>query len=172
MNSIETDNEQHRSRGKRRTIVIVAEGAHDVDLNKITPNHVKDLLSKRLKLDTRVTVLGHTQRGGEACFYDRWLSTLQGVEAVKAVLDATPETPTPVITIRENKIERTELMEAVRLTKLVTKAIESKDFDKAMELRDAEFKEYFNSYMITTSTDHPRLRLPEKKVSDVHCPQP
>ena len=153
----------HRSRGKRRTIVIIAEGAHTVDLQKITPNQVKDLLTDKLHLDTRVTILGHTQRGGEAAFYDRWLSTMQGVEAVHAVLDATPTTPTPVITIRENKIERSDLMEAVRLTKSVSKAIEAKDFDKAMLLRDAEFKEYYNSYMITTSTDHPKLKLPQEK---------
>lgn len=154
---------KHRSRGRRRTIVIIAEGAHDVNLKKITPNQVKDLLTTRIKLDTRVTVLGHTQRGGQACFYDRWLSTMQGVEAVNAVLDATPETPTPVITIRENKIERSDLKETVALTKAVTAAIESKNFDKAMELRDVEFKDYYNSYMITTSTDHPRLRLPQEK---------
>lgn len=153
----------HRSRGKRRSIVIISEGAHDRELNKITANHVKDLLTKKLKLDTRVTVLGHTQRGGQACFYDRWLSTLQGVEAVKAVLEATPETPSPVITIRENKIERSNLMETVALTKSVTTAIEEKNFDKAMQLRDIEFKEYYNSYVITTSTDHPALRLPEEK---------
>jgi len=154
---------QHRSRGKRRTIIIIAEGAHDADLNKITANQVKELLSHKLNLDTRVTILGHTQRGGAACFYDRWLSTLQGVEAVNALLDATPETPTPVITIRENKIERSNLMEAVKMTKSVTAAINAKDFDTAMRLRDVEFKEYYDSYIITTSTDHPRLRLPPEK---------
>ncbi|KIW26578.1 6-phosphofructokinase subunit alpha [Cladophialophora immunda] len=153
----------HRRRGKRRSIVIIAEGAHDRELNRITANQVKDLLTQKLKLDTRVTVLGHTQRGGHACFYDRWLSTLQGVEAVKAVLDATPDTPSPVITIRENKIERSNLMETVALTKSVSAAIAAKDFDKAMQLRDVEFKEYYNSYVITTSTDHPALRLPEEK---------
>ncbi|KAK5064368.1 hypothetical protein LTR84_000201 [Exophiala bonariae] len=166
---------KHRSRGKRRSIVIIAEGAHDMELKKITANQVKDLLSDRLKLDTRVTVLGHTQRGGTACSFDRWLSTLQGVEAVNAVLEATPETPTPVITIRENKIERSNLMEAVALTKSVTAAIKAKDFDKAMELRDVEFKEYYTSYMITTSTDHPKLRLPEEqrlRVAIVHVGAP
>jgi 6-phosphofructokinase 1 len=165
----------HRSRGKRRSIVIVSEGAHDRELNKITANHVKDLLTDRLKLDTRVTVLGHTQRGGHACFYDRWLSTLQGVEAVKAVLEAKPETPSPVITIRENKIERSNLMETVALTKSVTAAINSKDFDKAMELRDVEFKDYYNSYVTTTSTDHPKLRLPEekrKRIAIIHVGAP
>lgn len=166
---------KHRSRGKRRTIIIICEGAHDVELQKITANQVKDLLTHKLKLDTRVTVLGHTQRGGQACFYDRWLSTLQGVEAVNAVLEATPQTPSPVITIRENKIERSNLMEAVALTKSVTAAIQAKDFDKAMRLRDVEFKEYFDSYMITTSTDHPRLRLPEEKqmrIAIVHVGAP
>ncbi|KPI39685.1 ATP-dependent 6-phosphofructokinase [Cyphellophora attinorum] len=166
---------KHRSLGKRRTIVIIAEGAHDRELNKITANQVKDLLTKDLNLDTRVTVLGHTQRGGQACFYDRWLSTMQGVEAVNAVLEATPDTPSPVITIRENKIERSNLMECVALTKKVTKAIQDKDFDLAMQLRDVEFKEYFESYMMTTSTDHPKLRLPEPKrmrVAIIHVGAP
>lgn len=166
---------RHRERGKRRTIVIIAEGAHDVNLTKITPNQVKDLLTQKLKLDTRVTVLGHTQRGGAGCFYDRWLSTMQGVEAVKAVLEATPDTPTPVITIRENKIERSNLVDVVKMTQLVSQAIERKDFDKAMELRDAEFKEYYHSYMITTSTDHSSLRLPPEKhlrIAIVHVGAP
>ena len=154
---------KHRSRGKRRTIVIIAEGAQDRELKKITSNQVKDLLTHDIGLDTRVTVLGHTQRGGSACFYDRWLSTMQGAEAVKAILEATPDTPTPIITIRENKIERSGLKETVALTKSVAAAIEAKDFEKAMMLRDVEFKEYWNSYMMTTSTDHPKLRLPENK---------
>lgn len=166
---------RHRSRGMRRTIVIIAEGAHDRELNHISANQVKDLLTHKLKLDTRVTVLGHTQRGGEACFYDRWLSTMQGVEAVNAVLEAGPDTPSPVITIRENKIERSNLMDCVALTKSVAKAIEAKDFDRAMHLRDVEYKDYFDAYMMTTATDHPKLRLPENKrmrVAIVHVGAP
>lgn len=92
---------QHRKLGKRKTIVIIAEGAHDRSLNKIPPSKVKDLLSDQLGLDTRITTLGHVQRGGNPCAYDRQLSTLQGVEAVQAVLDATPDTPTPVISVIE-----------------------------------------------------------------------
>ena len=159
---------RHRKKGKRRAIIIVAEGAHDQELNKITPSHVKDLLTKKIGLDTRVTILGHTQRGGQACYYDRWLSTLQGVEAVNAILEATPETPTPVITIRENKIERSPLMETVALTKSVTKAIQEKNFDKAMELRDVEFRDYYNSYRMTISPDDPKLILPKEKVRSIH----
>jgi len=92
------------------------------------------------------------------------LSTLQGVEAVEAVLDATPETPTPVICIIENKIVRKPLMDAVKATQAVATAIQAKDFDRAMDLRDAEFAEYHAAYMTTTATDQPELLLPEEKV--------
>jgi 6-phosphofructokinase 1 len=39
--------------------------------------------------------------------------TLQGVEAVEALLSATPETPSYMIGVRENKITRVPLLEAV-----------------------------------------------------------
>jgi 6-phosphofructokinase 1 len=166
---------KHRKQGKRKTIVIVAEGAIDRNLGKITPTYVKDLLSDKLGLDTRITTLGHVQRGGSACAYDRMLSTLQGYEAVKAVLESTPDTPSPVITITENKISRKPLMEAVRLTQSVAKAIEAKDFEKAMGLRDAEFMEYQNAYEITTVIDDPKMKLPLHKrlnVAIIHVGAP
>lgn len=62
---------KHREVGKRKTIVIVAEGAHDSELNPIKVDYVKDVLANRLGLDTRVTCLGHTQRGGRPCAADR-----------------------------------------------------------------------------------------------------
>lgn len=64
---------QHRAIGKRKTIVIVAEGAHDAELNPIRAEYIKDVLTERLGLDTRVTTLGHTQRGGSPCAMDRIL---------------------------------------------------------------------------------------------------
>ncbi len=132
---------------------------------------IKDLLADKggLALDTRITTLGHVQRGGTACAYDRYLSTLQGVEGVNAVLDATPEAPTPFIAINENKITRKPLVNAVQDTKAVAKAIEARDFDKAMSLRDTEFSDFYNSYMTTTATDlNYSLRLPSQKVRLSH----
>jgi 6-phosphofructokinase 1 len=128
---------------------------------------IHDLLADKngLALDTRITTLGHVQRGGTACAYDRYLSTLQGVEAVNAVLDATPETVTPFIAINENKITRKPLMKAVEDTQEVARAIEAQDFDKAMSLRDTEFSDFYNSYMTTTATKlNDALFLPEQKV--------
>lgn len=92
------------------------------------------------------------------------LATLQGVEAVKAVLEATPETETPFIAINENKIVRKPLMKAVAETKELAKAVDAKDFEKAMSLRDTEFADQWNSYMLTTNVMVDDSRLPEKEV--------
>jgi 6-phosphofructokinase 1 len=154
---------QHRSIGKRHTTVIVAEGAIDRELNKIPCTAIHDHLSKKLGLDTRVTTLGHLQRGGSPCFYDRMLGSLQGAEAVKAVLDAKPTMESPIIAIIENKIVQQSLREAVALTLKVPQAIKAKDFNRAMKLRDSEFTEYYNSYRITTALEQPELLLPKEK---------
>jgi len=144
----------------------VAEGAHDKRGVKITPTMIKDLLADKdgLALDTRITTLGHVQRGGTAVAYDRMLATLQGVEAVKAVLEATPETETCFIAITENKIARKPLMKAVKDTKEVAIAIEEQNFEKAMHLRDTEFSEQYQSFMTTTNVLSEQEKLPEKKV--------
>ncbi|KAI0359832.1 6-phosphofructokinase [Trametes cingulata] len=142
--------QSHRDVGKRKTIVIVAEGAHDSKLQPIRAEYVKTVLSERLGLDTRVTTLGHTQRGGKPCAMDRILPTLQGVEAVEALLEATPETPSYMIGVRENKITRVPLMEAVKMTRQVAEAISQKDFQKAMSLRDPEFCESLEGFYATS----------------------
>ncbi|KAL7900790.1 6-phosphofructokinase [Trichoderma sp. TUCIM 5745] len=158
--------QRHRNMGKRKTIVIVAEGARDKNGTKITPSEIKDLLADTseggLGLDTRITTLGHVQRGGTAVAYDRMLATLQGVEAVKAVLEATPETETCFIAINENKIVRKPLMQAVKETKEVAVAVDAKDFDKAMSLRDTEFSDQYKSYLTTTNVQIDDHKLPEK----------
>ncbi|TFK92649.1 6-phosphofructokinase [Polyporus arcularius HHB13444] len=150
--------QSHRDIGKRKTIVIVAEGALDSKLQPIRAEQVKDILSERLGLDTRVTTLGHTQRGGRPCAFDRILPTLQGIEAVEALLDATPDTPSYMIGVRENKITRVPLMEAVKMTREVAQAISEKDFEKAMSLRDPEFRESLQGFFATSRLENePRL---------------
>ncbi|SNX88154.1 probable 6-phosphofructokinase [Melanopsichium pennsylvanicum] len=154
--------QKHRDLGKRKSIVIVAEGAIDRELNDITPDMIKNVLSNDLGLDTRVTTLGHTQRGGKPDANDRILATLQGIEAVDAVLEATPETPSYVIGISENKITRIPLMFAVEQTQRVAKLIESKDFDGALALRDPEFAEGLRAFKYISQITEDE-RLPEKK---------
>lgn len=154
---------KHRAKGKRKTIVIVAEGAITNDLDPISCTEVKDVLVKELGLDTRVTTLGHVQRGGTAVAYDRILATLQGVDAVEAVLACTPDTPSPLIAVEENKIVRKSLVEAVKITKSVATAINNKDFEKAMSLRDSEFVEHLSNFIAMNSANHNDPTLPVEK---------
>ncbi|CAG8509686.1 10075_t:CDS:10 [Dentiscutata heterogama] len=141
--------EKQRKAGKRNTIIIVAEGAIDDNLKPIKADDIRKLLVD-VHIDTRVTTLGHIQRGGRPCAYDRNLATLQGVEAVEAVLRATPDTPSPMISVRENKLVCEPLMKAVELTHQVGEAIAEKNFRRAMELRDPEFSEGYEAYLSTT----------------------
>ncbi|EJD06466.1 6-phosphofructokinase [Fomitiporia mediterranea MF3/22] len=166
--------QSHREVGKRKTIVIVAEGAHDANLNPIRAEYVKEVLTERLGLDTRVTCLGHTQRGGRPCAYDRILPTMQGVEAVDALLEATPDTPSYMIGIHENKIHRVPLMEAVAQTRAVATAIGEKDFEKAMSYRDPEFCEALEGFVAVSALDFSR-KLPKDqrmRVAIIHMGAP
>lgn len=51
----------------------MAEGAQDRDGNPITSEKVKQVVVERLNQDTRITVLGHVQRGGNPSAFDRVL---------------------------------------------------------------------------------------------------
>lgn len=67
-------------RGKRHSIILVAEGVGSaVDYAKAIEEH--------LKLETRVTVLGHTQRGGSPTANDRVLASRLGAYAVQLLLE-------------------------------------------------------------------------------------
>ncbi|MGH0175345.1 UNVERIFIED_CONTAM: hypothetical protein FKN15_008796 [Acipenser sinensis] len=63
----------NRARKKRLNIIIVSEGAIDTSNKPITSEHIKDLVVKCLGFDTRVTILGHVQRGGTPSAFDRIL---------------------------------------------------------------------------------------------------
>ncbi|KAG2226871.1 hypothetical protein INT45_010150 [Circinella minor] len=152
---------RHREMGKRKTVIIVAEGAIDRSLNPIKAKHIKNILTDRLGLDTRVTTLGHTQRGGSPAAFDRILATTQGVEAVDAVLRSSPDTPSPLIGISSNKVTSGPLMKAVELTHEVAKAISEKNFARAMELRDPQFAEEYEAYNTSTILDDKSHLLPE-----------
>ncbi|KAG5439249.1 hypothetical protein PCANB_001548 [Pneumocystis canis] len=141
---------RQREMGKRKTVIIVAEGAIDKELNPITATYLKNMLVDELDLDTRVTTLGHIQRGGVPCFYDRFLATLQGVEAVHAILESTPAFSSQIIGISENKITRKSLAESVKHTHSITEAIQNKDFKKAMQLRSADFADFYQTYLHMT----------------------
>jgi 6-phosphofructokinase 1 len=70
------------NQGKEHSIVVVAEGAaHGFD--------VGERLRISTGYDTRVTVLGHIQRGGSPTAFDRILATRLGASAVDVLLSGT-----------------------------------------------------------------------------------
>ncbi|KAK2488856.1 hypothetical protein MC885_021585 [Smutsia gigantea] len=137
-----------RSRGSRLNIVIIAEGAIDRQGQPISSRYVKDLVVQRLGFDTRVTVLGHVQRGGTPSAFDRILSSKMGMEAVMALLDATPDTPACVVSLSGNQSVRLPLMECVQVTKEVQKAMDEKRFEEAIQLRGRSFENNWNIYKL------------------------
>jgi len=69
-------------RGKRSSIIVVAEGnetGHTIQ--------IAQYVQYRLKLDCRVCVLGHLQRGGPPTARDRVLGSRLGAAAVEGLLD-------------------------------------------------------------------------------------
>ena len=92
---------KRHERGKTFSIVVVSEGAQFKDGGMVTQEqkldafgHVRlggigeDLASqieKRTGFETRVTVLGHIQRGGSPTAFDRVLGTRLGVKAVELI---------------------------------------------------------------------------------------
>jgi 6-phosphofructokinase 1 len=69
-------------RGKNHAIIIIAEGA-----NFRTTDLAKAIDEIDIGFSTRVTILGHIQRGGSPTAFDRLLAARMGVKAVEALLE-------------------------------------------------------------------------------------
>uniref|UniRef100_A0A8C4FA09 6-phosphofructokinase n=1 Tax=Dicentrarchus labrax TaxID=13489 RepID=A0A8C4FA09_DICLA len=109
--------QDQRARGSRLNVIIVAEGAMSRDGKPISSEQIKKLVTDRLGFDTRTTVLGHVQRGGTPSAFDRILGSRMGVEAVMALLEATPDTPACVVSLSGNQAVRLPLMECVQVVR-------------------------------------------------------
>jgi 6-phosphofructokinase 1 len=87
--------------GKTFSIIVVAEGALPVDEGEVQSLHqgtdafgharlggiavhLEGEIERRTGYETRMTILGHVQRGGTPLAYDRVLGTRFGVEAIDA----------------------------------------------------------------------------------------
>ena len=67
------------AQGKRYILVVVAEGAGNAQ-------EIGDFIAKKTELDTRVTVLGHIQRGGSPTVIDRVRASQLGEQAALALI--------------------------------------------------------------------------------------
>ncbi|XP_031728215.1 ATP-dependent 6-phosphofructokinase, platelet type isoform X2 [Anarrhichthys ocellatus] len=138
----------NRAGMKRLNIIIVAEGAIDRSNRPITTDNIKDLVVKCLGFDTRVTILGHVQRGGTPSAFDRILASRMGVEAVLALLETTANTPACVVSLCGNQSVRLPLMECVQMTQEVQRAMDGKRFEEAVKLRGRSFENNLKTYKL------------------------
>jgi 6-phosphofructokinase 1 len=145
-----------RAIGRRHTAVIVAEGARDRHGRPITSEYIKHVLEERLAEDTRLTVLGHVQRGGSPSAFDRYLSTMLGHAAVEEILSAGPDDEPQLIGIRQHHVIRSPLMECVAQTHQVAEVIADHDYQEAMEMRGGSFSEAFRVFRtLVRAAPHP-----------------
>jgi 6-phosphofructokinase 1 len=138
---------RRRGEGKLFSIIVVAEGAHIPEIEaeaeggaqKDAFGHVRlakrglgDLLAGKVEnqtgFETRVTVLGHLQRGGSPSPVDRIWATRLGVAAVELIVEG----KSGVIPIRRNgDVEVVPLTEVIKETRRVPK--ELYDLSKVFE---------------------------------------
>ncbi|MDQ1439609.1 MAG: ATP-dependent phosphofructokinase / diphosphate-dependent phosphofructokinase [Acidimicrobiaceae bacterium] len=118
--------------GRYASIVVVAEGAKPKEGTMATTSgevdafgHVRlggigNLVAEQLErltgFETRVTILGHVQRGGTPTAFDRVLATRFGISAIEAVHDGAFG---QMVALRAGEIVRVPLAEAVAELKTV-----------------------------------------------------
>lgn len=124
--------QRRATHGKKFSIIVVAEGAKPLGGEMVVERMVAGRfdplklggigaklgndLEEVFKMETRVTVLGHLQRGGSPNSYDRVLSSRYGVAAVESALD---EEYGIMVALRGRDIVRVPLIQAVDKIKLV-----------------------------------------------------
>jgi 6-phosphofructokinase 1 len=119
-------------RGRYASLVVVAEGATPVEGTMDVQSEEKDAfghvrlggianrvakgIEERTGFETRVTILGHIQRGGTPTAFDRVLATRFGVAAIDAVHDGANG---QMVALQAGKIVLVPLADAVGTSKTV-----------------------------------------------------
>jgi 6-phosphofructokinase 1 len=126
------DLKRRHEKGRFASIVVVAEGAEPEEGSMATQsgevdqfghvrlggiaNLVAEEIEKRTGFETRVTILGHVQRGGTPTAFDRILATRFGIAAIDAVHDGAFGN---MVALQAAKIVRVPLADAVARLKTV-----------------------------------------------------
>ncbi|MBJ6724206.1 6-phosphofructokinase [Geomesophilobacter sediminis] len=119
-------------RGKRFSVVIVAEGAYPKGGNRVVKEAaggkvaverlggIGEMVSRELggylETDIRATVLGHLQRGGSPSMFDRCLGSRFGVKAVELIQEGSFGR---MVALRGRRIESAWIGDAVRHLNLI-----------------------------------------------------
>ena len=74
------------------------------------------MIEEKTKYETRVSVLGHIQRGGTPTAYDRIIGTRFGFKAVELVKE---NKFGKMVSLRNNKFDSVDIAEAVKTRKAI-----------------------------------------------------
>lgn len=94
---------QGQKRGKKHSIIIVAEGV-------CSGSKIGEIIRERTGAETRVTVLGHLQRGGAPSAFDRILASQMGAKAVDLLIEGQAGV---MVGMQNNQIVAVPLAEAL-----------------------------------------------------------
>jgi len=163
-----------REAGRRDSIVVVAEGAHDRHGQAITSSDVREILERGMAEEVRLTILGHVQRGGAPSAFDRSMSTLLGHAAVRDVLAAERGAEPQLIGVRNNRIQREPLAECVRRTQTASETIARGEHERALELRGGSFSDNLDtlSTLLRSLPSPPQPDQRRLKIAVVHSGGP
>ncbi|KAI6656159.1 ATP-dependent 6-phosphofructokinase-like [Oopsacas minuta] len=126
-----------RKTGQRFNIVFLAEGALDEHNDPLESIRIKKAIVDRLDYDTRITVLGHVQRGGKPSAYDRIIGSRLGAEAANFVAHNDFKVSPIILAVRGNRILYLPLVETVNKTIAVSEAIEKRVYKQQFILHSA-----------------------------------
>ncbi|BES92592.1 Phosphohexokinase [Nesidiocoris tenuis] len=164
---------QARNAGQRQNTIILSEGAIDRQGNPITGEMVKKVIVDAVELDTRVTVLGHIQRGGNPSAFDRILGCRMGAEAVIALMEAKPDADPVVVSLEGNQAVMLPLMKCVEKTKAVGQAMADKNWQMAIDLRGKSFARSLETYKLLNRYTHDAsVRNDDHRIGVMHVGAP
>ncbi len=103
---------QGRNRGKLHSIIILAEGVLS------DANELAKAIMEKTGTDTRLTILGHIQRGGSPTAFDRNLASRMGGRAVQLMME---NKTSRVVGIKGNAIIDLDISEALLIKKEINK---------------------------------------------------
>jgi 6-phosphofructokinase 1 len=163
-----------REAGRRDSIVIVAEGAHDRHGQSITSGDVREVLERGMAEEVRLTILGHVQRGGSPSAFDRTMSTLLGHAAVKHVFSTDVGEEPQVIGVRNNRIRKQPLATCVEQTASAAEAIAEGRHDDALTIRGGSFSDNLDSLytLLRSLPSPPQPNQRRLKIAVVHSGAP
>ncbi|NLJ69856.1 MAG: 6-phosphofructokinase [Clostridiaceae bacterium] len=99
-----------RNRGKQHYIVVVAEGAAG-------GQEIAEYIETNTGTEARATVLGYLQRGGSPTYQDRYLASMFGIQAVKALME---DRINRVVIYKQGEVTDIDLFEGIEITKKIS----------------------------------------------------